>query len=54
MWVCGNNSPAAVKEQRPDLYYVGLDVADYQQNVDPVTVADEYVISSAETFAEST
>lgn len=48
---CGNDSPARCKAFRPDIYYVGLDVADYHQRQDPHQVADEYLLSAPETFA---
>jgi hypothetical protein len=32
------------------LYYIGLDVCDYNQSVQPKTVADEYVVSSSSGF----
>ena len=38
---CGNNSPAYFKALRPDIYYIGLDVGDYNQHDDPRTVSDE-------------
>jgi SAM-dependent methyltransferase len=45
---CGNNSPYRAKRQRPDLYYIGLDIADYHQTK-PV-LADDYLLSSPEEF----
>jgi SAM-dependent methyltransferase len=45
---CGNNSPYRAKRQRPDLYYVGLDIADYHQTK-PV-LADDYLLSSPKEF----
>lgn len=48
---CGSNSPKTVKQQRPDLYYVGIDVGDYYQATDPRTVANEYVICAPDDFA---
>ncbi|MBL6936695.1 MAG: methyltransferase domain-containing protein [Alphaproteobacteria bacterium] len=50
---CGSNSPADVKAQRPDLYYVGVDVSDYNHSVAPQTVADEYHVATPEGFADS-
>ena len=50
---CGNNSPMQTKQLRPDIYYVGLDVADYNQSSDPDQFADEYHIVSPETFAST-
>jgi len=45
---CGNRSPERVKVLRPDLYYVGLDVADYEQSRHSVGLADEYRITSTD------
>ncbi|WP_020695297.1 class I SAM-dependent methyltransferase [Reyranella massiliensis] len=46
---CGNNAPFRVKDIRPDCYYVGLDVGDYNQ--DRPMAANEYVLVSPEEFA---
>jgi SAM-dependent methyltransferase len=45
---CGNNSPYRAKTQRPDLYYVGLDIPDYHPT--KPAFADDYLLSSAEAF----
>jgi SAM-dependent methyltransferase len=45
---CGNNSPFRVKSQRPDLYYIGLYVGDYNQTL-PL-LADQYIVVSPEAF----
>jgi len=47
---CGNNSPYHTKKQRPDLYYVGIDIGDYNQ-VSPNT-ADEYIITAPDSFSD--
>jgi len=47
---CGNNSPYYVKHNRPDLYYIGLDVGDYNQNNASIAAADEYHISTSSEF----
>jgi len=47
---CGNDSPARCKKLRPDLYYVGLDIANYNQNHDPNAFANEYLLTSPEAF----
>jgi SAM-dependent methyltransferase len=47
---CGNNSPMKLKMQRPDLYYIGLDIGDYNQTA-PVKYADEYILTRPEHFA---
>ena len=48
---CGNNSPRDIKSTRSDIYYVGFDVFDYNQNFQ--NLADEYIIISAATFADA-
>lgn len=48
---CGNNSPFQFKSQRPDLCYVGLDVANYNQTRAPDRYADRYILTSPEEFA---
>lgn len=50
---CGNNSPYKTKRIRPDLYYYGLDVEDYYQDLKSKEVADEYRMSSPELFSEA-
>ena len=49
---CGNNSAQSTKKLRPDVYYVGLDVGDYNQADHPAKHADEYIITSSAGFAE--
>jgi SAM-dependent methyltransferase len=48
---CGNNSAQSTKKLRPDVYYVGLDVGDYNQADHPARHADEYIITSSGRFA---
>lgn len=48
---CGNGSPARFRSVRPDIYYVGVDVGDYNQPSDPVEHANEYVVCPPEEFA---
>jgi SAM-dependent methyltransferase len=50
---CGNNSPAYVKQIRPDLYYIGIDVNDYNQGNGSLSLADEYHISSSAQFPQN-
>ncbi|HSC47750.1 MAG TPA: class I SAM-dependent methyltransferase [Gammaproteobacteria bacterium] len=50
---CGNDSPAQFKKQRPDIVYVGIDVGDYNQTLDPTHYADEYILASPEGFAQA-
>ena len=49
---CGNNSPYVFKTLRPDIRYIGLDIADYNQGSDPCEYADEYLLATPEGFAE--
>jgi SAM-dependent methyltransferase len=49
---CGNGSPCKVKTQRPDVFYVGLDIGDYNQKADPRRYADQYLITSKEDFVK--
>jgi SAM-dependent methyltransferase len=48
---CGNNSPFRFKTQRPDCYYIGLDIGDYNQPAHPKEYADEYILSEPGHFA---
>ena len=50
---CGNDSPRVFKATRPDLHYVGLDVGDCRQPVDPRSFADEYVIVEPQDFRDA-
>jgi SAM-dependent methyltransferase len=50
---CGNRSPERVKVLRPDVYYVGLDVQDYAQDIRSRGLADEYRITTPERFASA-
>lgn len=47
---CGNNSPIRVKGLRPDIWYVGLDVEDYEQSGVSKSVADDYRIATPDQF----
>lgn len=47
---CGNDSPFRIKLQRPDVYYVGLDIDDYHQSSDVHNWADEYILVSPGAF----
>lgn len=47
---CGNDSPKITKDILPKCYYVGLDIADYNQ--DHKNLADEYIITNASDFCE--
>lgn len=50
---CGHNSPAQFKAVKPRAYYVGLDITDCRQSTDPRGIADEYVITTPEDFADA-
>jgi SAM-dependent methyltransferase len=47
---CGNNSPREFKTLRPDFFYTGLDVGDYNQQ-GGIDFADAYVVTPAPAFA---
>jgi SAM-dependent methyltransferase len=47
---CGNQSPFRIKAQRPDVFYVGLDIGDYNQSANCQRYADQYIITSPELF----
>ena len=47
---CGNNSPYKVKLVRPDIYYIGVDVADYNQA--EKGWADEYILATPDLFVD--
>lgn len=48
---CGNNSPRQAKASRPDLYYVGIDVGEYNQSDASRVAADQYIIVPSQEFA---
>ncbi len=48
---CGNESPQIVKSILNKIYYVGLDVGDYNQSEESKGFADEYHIVRSEEFA---
>ena len=47
---CGNNSPRDAKVLRPDIFYTGLDVGDYNQQ-DSLRYADVYTVVPPAEFA---
>ena len=49
---CGNNSPRSCKAVRPDIYYVGIDIGDYNQSDEPALFADQYIIESPNSFSQ--
>ncbi len=48
---CGNDSPFRFKAQRPDIHYTGLDIGDYNQSIQPLDVADSYIVVPPSAFA---
>lgn len=50
---CGNDSPKRVKSLRNDIFYIGLDVQDYEQSLDSLTLADEYRITTPSNFVNA-
>jgi SAM-dependent methyltransferase len=50
---CGSLSPKFTKSLRPDIYYVGVDIGDYRQSPDSIAMADEYIITTPELFANT-
>lgn len=48
---CGNDASYNIKSRFPDLYYVGIDIGDY--NLTKPNLADEYVIVERENFDKS-
>jgi SAM-dependent methyltransferase len=50
---CGNSSPSICKLLRPDIYYVGIDIGDYNHHMNPNDVADKYVLTTPEMFSNT-
>jgi SAM-dependent methyltransferase len=48
---CGNDSPRRFKAERPDIWYIGLDIQDYNQSAPQF--ANEYVVVDAGAFAST-
>lgn len=48
---CGNKSPLYFKTQRPDIYYIGIDIGDYNQSTDSIAYADKYIVTTPTSFA---
>jgi len=48
---CGNNSPFYIKQQCPDIYYIGIDIGDYNQ--EKPNLADEYIITTPNNFSNT-
>ncbi|GHT87471.1 hypothetical protein FACS1894137_14830 [Spirochaetia bacterium] len=48
---CGNDSPFRVKSLRPDIFYTGIDIGDY--NLTKPNLADKYIITTPEQFSET-
>ena len=49
---CGNNSPREAKLLRPDIFYTGVDVGDYNQQ-DSIRYADAYIVVPPARFADA-
>ena len=47
---CGNSSPKKTRSIRPDLYYIGIDVGDYNNSEESLSMADEYILTDPENF----
>jgi SAM-dependent methyltransferase len=47
---CGNNSPRYTKQKRPDVYYVGLDIGEYNQSYGYENYADQLIITTPDNF----
>jgi len=50
---CGNDSPSICKALRPDIYYVGMDIGDYNHSRNPNDVADEYILTTSDMFSNT-
>ncbi len=50
---CGNQSAALVKEIRPNTYYTGIDIGDYNQSSMSLGMIDNYVVVGPEDFANA-
>ena len=48
---CGNNSPYDVKTSYPEIYYIGVDICDYNQT--KPNLADEYILATPDEFSEA-
>jgi SAM-dependent methyltransferase len=48
---CGNSSPLRYKYLRPDMFYIGLDVENYNQSDLSLASADRYQVVGTEEFA---
>jgi SAM-dependent methyltransferase len=50
---CGNQSAELIKGIRPNIYYTGIDVGDYNQSSTSLDLIDNYVVVKPEDFAKS-
>jgi SAM-dependent methyltransferase len=50
---CGNNSPMRAKLCATAVHYTGLDIGDYNQRLDSIKSADEYIVTSPAEFAST-
>ena len=49
---CGNNSPIITKGVVPNCFYVGIDVENHNQEINPKQLADLYIVSTPFDFAK--
>lgn len=49
---CGNGSPAKAKYLRPDIFYAGIDIGNYNNSEKSLSMADVYLTVEAEKFPE--
>ena len=47
---CGNSSPVICKALRSDVFYVGIDIEDYNQQASAEEFADEYLVTARDHF----
>jgi len=48
---CGNNSPYYIKSRFPEVYYIGIDIGDYNQT--KPNLANEYILTTPDDFADA-
>lgn len=50
---CGNNSPMRTRLCASSVHYTGLDIGDYNQRLDSIRSADEYIVTPPAEFAST-
>ena len=50
---CGNDSPIRTKIILPNCKYTGIDIENYNQSLNPVNVADKYIMTNSKNFSKS-